>query len=131
MRIIELLVARLFKLGTLAHVKRYLNLLIVAIFGLLALAGCGSGGDSGGKGSVAIESTSSCQTLRTYAFKGIPATYIDEGTALLTSLAGEFSSLGRSDIAAQINEAISLTYQGSLGQIQAKNKLMEAANSGC
>ena len=102
----------------------------LAAFTVLGLSGCG--GDSGSSAKHgAIKDSSACSTLRNYAFRGIPATYIDEGAALLTSLAGEFSALNRSDIAAQINSAVSLTYQGPMGQIQAKNKLIEAANSGC
>jgi hypothetical protein len=50
---------------------------------------------------------------------------------LLRSLSAEFSTLGRSDIAAKINDVVSLIYQGPMGALQGKTKLMEAANSGC
>lgn len=81
--------------------------------------------------SVDIRTTSACRTLSRFAFDGIPATYVDEGAEMLYELADEFASLGRSDIAEQIEFIISLTYLDSAGQIEAKGELMNAASFYC
>ena len=78
-----------------------------------------------------VHLTSACDTLSSYAYEGIPATYIDDGADLLYILAGEFATAGRNDIASSIERIVDLTYQGPAGQITAKSELMSLANSAC
>lgn len=90
------------------------------------------GGDSRSSSTIEnISGSSACRTLSSYAYNGIPATYIDDGAQLLYSLSEEFSSLGRGDIAGLVNEVVDLTYQGPGGQLSAKNLLIDTASTYC
>ena len=112
------------------------------LVGLLAfsLSAC-SGGSSSGGGNAAgsggngtsdtLKRSDACATLTRYAYRGIPATFIDDGADLLYILAGSFEFLERSDIALEIEAIVELTYQGPAGQLSAKSRLMSLADLHC
>lgn len=87
------------------------------------------GGDNGSSDS--LKRSDACATLTRYAYRGIPATYINDGADLLYILAGSFEFLERSDIALEIEAIVDLTYQGPAGQLSAKSRLMRLADLHC
>lgn len=112
----------------------------VGLAGLVALtlvaSSCSGGGLFGGESSdgdsvASVASSSACKTLRKYAFVGIPATYIEDGSALLFALADEFGALGEFGVVSEISTIVDLTYQGPMGQYEAKSRLMALATASC
>ena len=92
--------------------------------------GYSAGGGSNGT-SDPLKRSDACATLMRYAYRGIPATYIDDGADLLYILAGSFDFLERTDIALEIEAIVELTYQGPAGQLSAKSRLMRLADLHC
>lgn len=107
------------------------------VLGLMALAACG-GSSNDEVASVLPEASAgpdigpACETLRRYAFVGMPIQYIEEGVALLDMLAGEFESAGRADIGVVLSQRVANDMQrGPAGQLAAKNGLVSLANDNC
>jgi hypothetical protein len=109
------------------------NLLLVGLAAAIAVVVIVASRDGGSSDAVSanVSTSSACETLSRYANIGIPATYIDDGAQLLNRLADEFISLGREDIASEIDEIVNLTYEGPTGQIYAKNRLLSASSNYC
>lgn len=110
------------------------NLLIavtVVVVIIVAVVATRGGRDSSNSSSGDVRSSAACATLSSYAYNGIPATFIDDGAQLLYSLSDQFRSMGRGDIANRIDNIVELTYAGPAGQLNAKNELISAASSFC
>jgi hypothetical protein len=110
------------------------NLLIavtVVVLLIVAVVATRGGNDSSKSSSGDVRSSAACATLSSYAYNGIPATFIDDGARLLYSLSDQFRSTGRGDIANHIDNIVDLTYAGPAGQLNAKSELISAASSYC
>ena len=103
--------------------------LVVIIVAVVAIRNNYSNSSTASSGDV--RSSSACATLSSYAYNGIPATFIDDGARLLYGLSDQFRSMGRGDIANRIDNIVDLTYAGPGGQLSAKNELLSAASSYC
>lgn len=108
-------------------------------FSLVVLAACGESSNANA-GSPIPDAPApagpdigpACETLRRYAFVGMPIQYIEEGIALLDILASEFEAAGRADIGVVLSQRIANDMQrGPAGQLSAKNGLVSLANDNC
>lgn len=102
--------------------------LVVIIVAVVAIR---NNNNSSNASSGDVRSSAACATLSSYAYDGIPATFIDDGAQLLYSLSDKFRSMGRGDIASRIDNIVDLTYAGPAGQLEAKNELISAASNYC
>lgn len=119
------------------QLSRFFSVGLLALVSLACSSGGSTeGGSSSGRGGTRsatdkLKSSDACATLTRYAYRGIPATYIDDGADLLYILAGSFSLLDRPDISTAIEAVVDLTYQGATGQLAAKSQLMRLSDLHC
>lgn len=113
--------------------QRYVVFLVAALFlGVIVVLVTRSGSsESPTPTSVGVSIDEACEMLTTYAYVGIPATYVDEGAQLLSTLSEQFSALGLGDVSDLLNDAVDRVYEGSDGQVEAKNLLVDTANLYC
>ncbi len=113
--------------------KGRLSISIALIVAVVAAVGISMSQEDGGNNARARDVTfnTACATLSTYAFDGIPATYLDEGAQLLEQLAEDFDDLGRDDLADRLRHVVDQTYDGSAGQVAAKESLIQLASAQC